>query len=84
MDKDELFKSMKLLSAFAFKDILSNLQWNEQIAFCSDEAYTSQNTKKDIDKPKAKKENKLASAWEHGLFFIDLWRNWQKIANRVC
>ena len=32
---------------------------------------------------KAKKENKLASAWGHGLFFINLWRNWQKIANRV-
>lgn len=71
MDKDELFKSMKLLSAFAFKDILSNLQWNEQIAFCSDEAYTSQSTKKDIDKPKTKKENKNVNILKHFHNIID-------------
>ena len=50
MDKEEMYKPLEMLSAFQFKDFLSNHQWSEQVAFCSDESISQRSSQKKEEK----------------------------------
>ena len=50
MDKEEMYKPLEMLSAFQFKNFLSDHQWSEQVAFCSDESISQRSSQKNEEK----------------------------------